>query len=70
MCYYKSPYDEVYERGDSVALAVSSGNIPFPERDSPLKDLIATMLIVDSKQRPFITDVLQSIQTIKKAHNL
>jgi hypothetical protein len=31
MCYFKSPFDTVYERGDSVALAVISGNITFPE---------------------------------------
>lgn len=31
LCYYKSPFDAVYERGDSVALAVISGNISFPE---------------------------------------
>jgi serine/threonine kinase 16 len=31
MCYFKSPFDAVYERGDSVALAVISGNITFPE---------------------------------------
>lgn len=34
MCYFKSPYDIVYERGDSVALAVISGNINFPA-DTP-----------------------------------
>jgi serine/threonine kinase 16 len=31
MCYFKSPFDSVYERGDSVALAVISANITFPE---------------------------------------
>lgn len=31
LCYFKSPYDVVYERGDSVALAVISGNVSFPE---------------------------------------
>lgn len=31
MCYFKSPFDTVYERGDSVALAVISANISFPE---------------------------------------
>lgn len=31
MCYFKSPFDIVYERGDSVALAVLSGTIHFPE---------------------------------------
>jgi len=31
MCYFKSPFDAVYERGDSVALAAISGNVTFPE---------------------------------------
>lgn len=31
MCYFKSPFDCVYERGDSVALAVISANITFSE---------------------------------------
>lgn len=31
MLYKKSPFDLVYERGDSVALAVISGNIHFPQ---------------------------------------
>lgn len=30
MLYKKSPFDLVYERGDSVALAVISGKIYFP----------------------------------------
>lgn len=34
LCYFKSPFDTVYERGDSVALAVISANIIFPE-DAP-----------------------------------
>jgi serine/threonine kinase 16 len=41
MCFYKSPYDSVYERGDSVALAVISGNIDLPEiEDSPYSEVI------------------------------
>nr|CAH7749803.1 unnamed protein product [Callosobruchus chinensis] len=31
MMYFKSPYDVVYERGDSVNLAVISGTVNFPE---------------------------------------
>jgi serine/threonine kinase 16 len=34
MCYFKSPFDYAFERGDSVALAVLSENIDFPS-DSP-----------------------------------
>lgn len=41
MCFFKCPFDAAYEKGDSVALAVLSGNItipetsPFSEVDSP-----------------------------------
>ena len=38
LCYFKSPFDSVYERGDSVALAVISANITFPE-NSPYNDV-------------------------------
>lgn len=31
MCYFTSPFDPIYERGDSVALAVLSGNVNIPE---------------------------------------
>lgn len=31
LCYFKSPFDTVYERGDSVALAVMSAHVIFPE---------------------------------------
>lgn len=39
MCYFKSPFDTVYERGDSVALAVMSANISFPE-NAPYNEVI------------------------------
>lgn len=31
ICFFKCPYDVIYEKGDSVALAVLSGHIAFPE---------------------------------------
>jgi len=68
MCFFKSPFDDVYERGDSVALAVSSGVIHYPEHSSlnpSLMDLISKMLIVDTQQRPFIAEVIQSVKSIK-----
>ena len=72
LCFYKSPYDEVFERGDSVALAVSSATLNFPQqtdRNHSLLDLISTMLIVDPKQRPFIIAVLESVEAIKSNTN-
>lgn len=38
ICYFKCPYDPIYEKGDSVALAVLSGNVNFPE-NSPYSNV-------------------------------
>ena len=44
MCFYKSPFDAVYERGDSVALAVVSGSIPIPE-NHPFSEVSLNMIL-------------------------
>ncbi|KAF2894083.1 hypothetical protein ILUMI_12093 [Ignelater luminosus] len=70
MCYFKSPFDAVYERGDSVALAVMSGKINFPE-DTPFTqdahDLILFMLKEDPTERPFIDDVISKSEEYRRA---
>lgn len=38
ICFFKCPFDPIYEKGDSVALAVLSGNIIIPE-NSPYSDV-------------------------------
>ncbi|GLV35955.1 uncharacterized protein CBL_09827 [Carabus blaptoides fortunei] len=73
MCYFKSPFDAVYERGDSVALAVISGNIHFPD-DSPydqdMHNLILYMLKVNPMERPYIYSVIEKTQDyISKIEN-
>ncbi|XP_022908829.1 serine/threonine-protein kinase 16 [Onthophagus taurus] len=68
LCFFKSPFDIVYERGDSVALAVLSGNIPFPE-DSPYSqdviDLIRYILRINPSERPFIYTVMEKTQFLR-----
>jgi len=68
LCFFKSPYDIVYERGDSVNLAVVSGKLDIPQ-DSPfsqdIHDLIRTILVVDPKERPFIQDVLLKVKQLE-----
>ncbi|XP_069703988.1 serine/threonine-protein kinase 16 [Periplaneta americana] len=67
MCYFKSPFDTVYERGDSVALAVISGNIAFPEStpyDQEIHDLILYMLKVNSMERPYIYSVIEKTHDV------
>ncbi|CAH1107541.1 unnamed protein product [Psylliodes chrysocephalus] len=38
MMYFKSPYDIIYERGDSVNLAVISGTVHFPQ-EAPFSEV-------------------------------
>lgn len=40
ICFFKCPYDVIYEKGDSVALAVLSGNVIFPD-NSPYSEVIS-----------------------------
>ncbi|RZB38951.1 serine/threonine-protein kinase 16 [Asbolus verrucosus] len=68
LCYFKSPYDIVYEKGDSVNLAVISGTIHFPE-DTPFSqdvhDLISFMLKVNPSERPFIDSVIERTRDLQ-----
>ncbi|XP_034238681.1 serine/threonine-protein kinase 16 [Thrips palmi] len=64
MCYFKSPFDAVYERGDSVALAVISGTVHFPENtpfSEDIHDLILFMLRVNPMERPYIYSVIEKV---------
>jgi serine/threonine kinase 16 len=67
LCFFKSPFDAVYERGDSVSLAVLSGKIPFPE-SSPysqqLHELILFQLKTNPMERPFIYSVIEKAQDL------
>lgn len=67
LCYFKSPFDTVYERGDSVALAVISANITFPE-DAPynedMQNLILSMLKVNPMERPYIYSVIENVHDL------
>lgn len=62
MCYFKSPFDAAYEKGDSVALAVMSGNVTYPP-DSPysrdIHELINYMLRLNPMERPYIYSVIE-----------
>jgi len=77
LIYYKGPFDSVYERGDSVALAVQGGNINFPETptglETPgetvmqeLQDLIIAMTNLDINFRMHIDSVIEKIQELRE----
>ncbi|KAJ8913709.1 hypothetical protein NQ315_007426 [Exocentrus adspersus] len=68
MLYFKSPYDFVYERGDSVNLAVISGTVHFPEDgpfDEDVHNLVRFMLKVNPSERPFIDKVIAKTTDLK-----
>lgn len=67
LCFFKSPFDPVYERGDSVALAVISANIDFPENspyNEDMHNLIMSMLKTNPMERPYIYSVIESVHDL------
>ena len=75
ICFYKSPFDLVWERGDSVALAVQSGatNLVFPttstasQYSSGLKGLIRWMLETELSNRPHLVEVMEKATVLAEA---
>lgn len=71
MCFFASPFEAAYERGDSVALAVMSGNVNFPP-DSPysreMHELINYMLRQNSMERPYIYSVIEKANDLVVKH--
>lgn len=68
MCFHESPFDGVYQRGDSVALAVMAGKIKIPEHhrfSQSLLGVVMMMLKVDPKDRPSVGLVMQEVARIK-----
>lgn len=62
MCFLKSPFETIYERGDSVALAKISGHISFPEEgsyDGSIYKLISYILKLNPMERPHIHSVIK-----------
>ena len=66
MMFYSSPYDLIYERGDSVALAVQSGKISFPPTRYPpdLLQLVTEMTNIDINFRINIGSVLEKVEAM------
>ena len=66
MMYYQSPYDAVYERGDSVALAVQAGKIKFDSSQfsKDLEQLVIEMTNVDINFRINIESVIEKVEIL------
>ena len=66
MMHYQSPYDAVYERGDSVALAVQAGKLTFQPSDysTELEQLVTEMTNVDINFRINIESVIEKVEIL------
>jgi len=64
-CFGIGPFDAVYSRGDSVALAVTSGRIELPVQassyPSSMIDTMLAMLHTDVEKRPCIGEVIDRL---------
>ncbi|CAF0773982.1 unnamed protein product, partial [Didymodactylos carnosus] len=65
------PFDNVYSRGDSVALAVTSGIIEVPKSQAltyptEIVELMLLMLQTDAEKRPTISDVIEKLQDVSR----
>ncbi|KAF5922555.1 hypothetical protein HPG69_017928 [Diceros bicornis minor] len=67
MMFGEGPYDMVFQKGDSVALAVQNQlSIPqSPRHSSALRQLLASMMTVDPQQRPHIPLLLSQLEALQ-----
>ena len=69
MCFGASPFDDAYQKGGSIALAVLS-KVRIPENhgySSGLITLIDDMLTIDPQQRPELDAIIQRVVTLQNA---
>lgn len=65
MCFYKSPFDTIFERGDSVALAVQGNNLKFPPNSTfstDMHNVITWMLTPNIAVRPYLSQIMDRIK--------
>lgn len=70
MAFLESPFEKVYQRGDSIALAVMGRNISFPSNTgytSAVEEMICECMVVNPMERPFIDQILNKTQTLAKS---
>ncbi|XP_054441607.1 serine/threonine-protein kinase 16 isoform X2 [Pteronotus mesoamericanus] len=67
MMFGEGPYDMVFQKGDSVALAVQNQlSIPQSSRhSSALRQLLASMMTVDPQQRPHVPVLLSQLEALQ-----
>ncbi|XP_073503435.1 serine/threonine-protein kinase 16 [Phyllobates terribilis] len=66
MMFGEGPYDMIFQKGDSVALAVQN-SISIPENNrysQGLQSLLASMMVVDHLERPHISTILTQLEAL------
>ncbi|NXA07282.1 STK16 kinase, partial [Sapayoa aenigma] len=69
MMFGEGPYDAIFQKGDSVALAVQNP-ITFPPTtrySAALQRLLSSMMTVNPQERPNINDILQQLEGLQPA---
>ncbi|KAK6746050.1 hypothetical protein RB195_012271 [Necator americanus] len=73
LCYFVSPFDLVYEKGNSVALAAQSPEkIQYPDTglyNNRLLSVMQRLLVVDPSQRMPLDDVLSVMTSLEKGNS-
>ncbi|KAH0621220.1 hypothetical protein JD844_022298 [Phrynosoma platyrhinos] len=67
MMFGEGPYDMIFQKGDSVALAVQNDlTVPQNTRYSPaLERLLSSTMVVNPQQRPYIADIICQLEEIQ-----
>ncbi|KAL3090258.1 hypothetical protein niasHS_006710 [Heterodera schachtii] len=68
LCYFRSPFDGVHERGDSVALAVQSAKINFDTAvpiNQHIAQLIQSMVLIRPSERPHISQIKRRVDQMQ-----
>ncbi|XP_041367214.1 serine/threonine-protein kinase 16-like [Gigantopelta aegis] len=68
MAFLESPFEQLYQRGDSLALAALGGNVKFPEHtgfSKTLEEMIMWMMTANAAERPFVHQVLDRIEVLQ-----
>ncbi|CAJ0934993.1 unnamed protein product [Ranitomeya imitator] len=66
MMFGEGPYDMIFQKGDSVALAVQN-SISIPENNrysQGLQSLLTSMMVVDHLERPHISTILTQLEAL------
>ncbi|XP_048342954.1 serine/threonine-protein kinase 16 isoform X2 [Sphaerodactylus townsendi] len=69
MMFGEGPYDMIFQKGDSVALAVQNRiTVPQNTRYSPaLEHLLSSTMVVNPQERPYIANVINQLEEIQPA---